>query len=916
MTGRESSRTGRRGQNHFLDYLDSLDWAVQETTHDDRGTDVTAWLDPSGRGQFAALCFQVKTSLKVELSTTREGQYGYTYRETGVEAKQHLKYWTGHSIPHIMVVQSLDDSVRLWQRLDRQHVVETPKGLKICLPANNVVGPAAPPEWLAIASRSASQRYESASRWEIGTGPEVAAVDELRFALLTPRLVAAHPNQSSSAFGSAQALADCALGGREWDRRAGPSNSVPTPQEASVHHEERWRLAGCVYAAMSLGDVSALRALAESASDATVRAAARAVLVSRLLEDARPSEVLVTAQDDSDFSPEDKHWLGTLRVAAHIALGDRGAARAAAAEALSRVPRLKADPTVRQLNASLLWAEFASAPDEMRSIAKVMTAADHSARWWRDEHRGAALEASTRQLFDAWSDTPTVRFGGEYHTHNELFAVSFQARLGGSIQEARTAQSVLARIDIMTFDRRAERVHDALDSLILSGDADSTRDALRRSLRTAPPRAFDGLLSTAVRACGDVDLVRAGVVAMKMLAPYLSSADQVQARIALVDLVVRADAFVGRRTLRSDTAATALSALSAVGLALDESEAEALFEWLLGRTPGDTWDEQAAAEAIGVFDTLALPRVGRQRERALRRLRVVSQDSSQYWAIVAALGKDTRAGRDRLQVGIDSANDKASSLAKYVNAYTADQQAERVAASLAALERERAANVPRGIVIGTKDDARNAMIFALALGDVDAITSVIAYLADSKIQPHKKRGATIVLANGLRSQSSLDVTTIEQAARTMCQQRDAAPRLSLDALGTDLGGAPERLMLEIDALDSDKANVCVARLLRGNTMEREDLCDALATRAGYDLTLAALASDPSFSVRARSASSMAYALCARGSDSDTLLGALAAAVSAGGPQVHRLIRAAVESIDSVHPDRLALKDDVLELLGP
>lgn len=912
--GEEARRRGNAGEALFKNYLGRQKWIANKASDDDRGTDLIVFLDATNRGQFATLGFQVKTPDRIEFKNTRDKRYGYTYRESKKEAAKHFPYWVNHDVPHLLIVQTEDESIRLWQYLDRRHVQKTSGGgLKVFIPATQIVGVKPPQEWLTLASRRATQRFEAITRWEAGQGGQIPPEDQVRFALLVPRLVAAHPNQGARGFTAAQAIADVAMDGDKWARVSGRSEDVPGLAQALDHPDEVWRLAGAFRKNREDGDESLLKPLADGAQSPTVRAGARALAAAVLLEDARPHEALERAVPDDDFSPEDKHWLAALRVSALRALGDREGLLAQVTEALAGTPLLASDPTVRQLNAALVWANFVNQPEEQRDFAAVANAADHAASWWRDGHFSRAFEASTRRLFRAWSNEQSLVFGGDYVGHNQLAAVSLQVRIGGVPAEARRAMSILGRVDAMTFEGDAAILGAALNTLVLSGDEKSLVGALRRCLRNAPVKALAGLVATAIRAAKDLDLVKSSLEALRLLGPYLADAEVGAVKETLIGAVLAADQPYREQAIGSATADLALRALKAIHGSLEIDEVQTIVTWIKARRPNDAFDDNALDSATRLLDERGCELPSTDRREILQLLEGADSASAQYWALVSALGKTTNEGNALLLKGLDEGVERAQQLARQVDAFRPEHQQAMLQDALDHLARERDAAPKPGVTMRARDHARLALQFARALHDVDAGRAVVEYLADPDIKPDYKRGAALILAGCLEEFPGIDPAAFEAAAVVMREQR-GTQQLPFAFPDADLGGAPESVLLRLPTVEPALADECVTTLLLGNDQGRRDLAVALAYKDGYDVPLAALTQDTAYAVKSAAAAAVAYALVTRRPNSPVLMQTLTHTLESSGPEVHRQVRRAVENATGDTPEGMARKLEVLGLV--
>jgi hypothetical protein len=232
-------QSGAAGETAVRGFFEDLGWGVIGTGDHDVGTDLYLQLrDEGGVELLLMLGVQVKTG-KTTLgeATTVDGESGWWFREPDHD---HLDYWSDHPVPHIIVLQDETKKRRYWAFLDRESIEITGKGIRVFVPASQPLDDAFRTTWGETADRARRRVEFEGSRWNYDVSP-LPTHDQARMALLTPRLVAPHPNKgSSTAMTWAQAAATVVdFSAARWEENADRHESVPGFDEALSHDDVR-----------------------------------------------------------------------------------------------------------------------------------------------------------------------------------------------------------------------------------------------------------------------------------------------------------------------------------------------------------------------------------------------------------------------------------------------------------------------------------------------------------------------------------------------------------------------------------------------------------------------------------------------------------------------------------------------------
>ncbi|SEJ14285.1 protein of unknown function [Azotobacter beijerinckii] len=112
--------------------LHELGWIFREQPIEDMGIDAHLERVVEGKPDGKLLALQIKTGI----SHFREKEDSYTYYGKIV----HLDYWTGHSLPVVLVAHLPEKKQTLWQIVNESTAERTSKGWKVEIPKFNVFG--------------------------------------------------------------------------------------------------------------------------------------------------------------------------------------------------------------------------------------------------------------------------------------------------------------------------------------------------------------------------------------------------------------------------------------------------------------------------------------------------------------------------------------------------------------------------------------------------------------------------------------------------------------------------------------------------------------------------------------------------------------------------------------------------------
>jgi Domain of unknown function (DUF4365) len=500
MRASKPEGTGTAGQSAVAGQFEQLGWGVSTNPDHDLGTDL--WLMARDARRFDLMLLvgaQVKTSERADSKSKyfknpvhdEAGELsGWWFYEANQE---HFKYWLEHSVPHIVVLHSLDDGLSYWAQVTDEAVEWTPKGAKVLVPRSQTVDVEHVDGLLAVATSQRAAPVWEGSAW---TGAEhVSPQDKLRYALVTPRLVAPHPNTSPVELTPSQAIA-MLVQGRTWDldRFEGQSRPRPIVEEASQSPDWEWRLFAALRSYLDNGELGAIDVALKSAAEPHQRAAVAVIAASSLLEDGKTDAalgLLDVALGRDEAEPVDHAWLQVQKGRCLRELGRMKEARELGIEAQHLRTTAQFDATAMAIAAAATELVFATSGWDAQDVRELITVADTAAAWWRSQVIAWGLDKHFEEGFKGWAGDSSFTFGGENTAWLNLRAASLMSGFAGDHRGWGHAISLLARLQLETTDCQGpiDLVAGSLTTLRLAGDESSVGLATQHAVTDGPAEA-------------------------------------------------------------------------------------------------------------------------------------------------------------------------------------------------------------------------------------------------------------------------------------------------------------------------------------------------------------------------------------------------------------------------------------------
>ena len=314
--------TGYAGESIAQTRFTKIGWAPPTKLIQDVGDDFITF----ARGQVVAgsegisarvydlsapVFLQIKASGNDYRAPSHEerGEPGWWYDESDIDDFDH---WLRFGLPYLLVLIDEDAEVAYWQEVTGQTIVSTGKGRKIFVPENQRVMPDSLDLLNHIAVAARSNPLEG-TLWE-GLLDSLQPSDHLRNALILPRVVAPHPNQSAKPITYEQAAA-LLMRNREAPRRLAEEGHCPAPPNLGHSPEVGWRFVGALWDVLNGQPPSLLASLGDRRRLAHERDAALVVQACWDYVNGSAADAVNRLKPSRNSKPADRAWILGQRAA-------------------------------------------------------------------------------------------------------------------------------------------------------------------------------------------------------------------------------------------------------------------------------------------------------------------------------------------------------------------------------------------------------------------------------------------------------------------------------------------------------------------------------------------------------------------------------------------------------------------------
>jgi hypothetical protein len=440
---------------------------------------------------------------------------GWTFRDS----REHFDYWLNHQVPHLVVLHDLESGISYWAQVTKAAVEYTKKRAKIFVPAENTVDAEHADGLLAVAASKAARVEWEGSAW---TGAaQLSPNDQLRHALLTPRLVAPHPNQRSGVKLSAAKAIALLVQGRapDLEHLSSQDTDIPDLQSLDANGPWGWRLASALRGFLIDGDPEVFEPVVSTAEEPHEQAAATIMYASALLEDARAHDahdVLASLLRGDKLDLVDHAWVQVQHARTLAELGRLEDARNQVLPLVGFSAKAPADVTAGAIAGAAANLVFAASDWGAQDIAATIAAADTTAAWWRQQVLAWGLAAQAQRTFRQWSRDARLEIIRDDSAWQHLRSVSLMAGFLGDQGAWRRSVAQLASYILADEDHGADPtlVEQALTTLRHAGDHKAVQLATRRIVLNGPATAakaaverIDPEASTRTTAHADLDML-------------------------------------------------------------------------------------------------------------------------------------------------------------------------------------------------------------------------------------------------------------------------------------------------------------------------------------------------------------------------------------------------------------------------
>lgn len=837
----KSVQQGDFGETAVELFFKQLGWGPLSTGSQDLGTDLYIQLrDKQLLDLRLMLGAQVKTGNSLFYRPAIvDGREGWWYSESD---NAHADYWSNHHVPHILILQSKDLSTRVWAALTERTIIDTGKGFKVFVPADQRLEPGNATKWIELAVAARESIALEGSRWSFSVGdlPEAAWA---RHALIAPRLIAPHPNKGISApINWAEAVAVCIEARpNRWHHFADRFEDVPTPDQAMDSESPGWRFAAAVYEWVTEGTPESLRQLDLTPAGRSLRVARAVCLSIAEFDDLQfnAARGALEAESLEDELSVDQAWLSTHQARILAETGNIPAALDILERTNTLIASVATDVTVSALRSAALWSLFELTNRFDADLSKVAPAMDTATAWWRNQATASGLEDAAERIFNLWGRDKSIRFGGANIAHNELFSASLTARLAGDHGSWRSTLGLMAIVDLSTHGANGPSVADSLDSLRRAGGEDQLRLALAK-IRDDGPLADLSHLMTSIRPETITRTTwRADLAALTLAGSYCPP-ERAKTLISFLLSGLRTQDLWAERFGEPTPSHRMLEALTGLLGHFDDEHAKEVIEFALSlREDASQLLDRGLSSLLAELDEDVL--AGREPDFAAK-----ANDATLPGWLRNIFAARAPMARDVLHESLVKGDVRALPALGTLAELTTEEAVALTRTCAGAFEGYRRSH--NGFAIHQMDMAQLCTGLAILLPESGAWGTIVAFLCDTDAYPAPKRAACKILAENPGKIPGEHREHLAASLRMLIA--DKRPDPTTPHL-TEIGGAFHELLLELLPQQHADRSVLEGALLSGGEKTRCDAVDYYSRRHGSESILLALAHDANHQVSSR-----------------------------------------------------------------
>lgn len=829
-------------------FFKDLGWGPLSTGDQDLGTDLFVQIRDAALSDLTLMIgVQIKTGnswfgTPGELS----GQHGWWYAESD---QRHANYWTNHPVPHMIVLQNEDRSVRVWNFINRETIQNTGRGFKVFVPSDQVLAASQADYWVNAAIKALKQLSLEGSRWDFAIG-DVADVERARYALLAPRLVEPHPNKGFAApISWPEAIALCVQADADrWEHFAQSHETVPSLSEAHASDEWGWRFAAAIHSWIYAAAVEPLELLSTAGINSQNRTARDVALSLALVDQGRREDaqaVLARNAIENEYSAE-QGWLSLHRARIFIEAGQLDEGRRLLEQATVQLAPVPRDVTVSALRAAAAWGLFEITDFGLQDVSAVVPAMDTVASWWRTQTVASALESAVTRSFQSWAGDTSINLGPDT-PHNLLFSAALVARLAGSHGQWRANMALLAAVDLSTERPHKADFDEPLDELRRAGDDKNLALAIQRIRRIGPLRALQTLIKEVNSETVTRTTSRSDLVTIRYAGALAAAEDAERLLDFLLDSLESPEDYIARYSPSYDVLTALAEALTGIISFADDVQQGRLIDIIL-QLP-DTPNQLLALSLHRLSTGLSKQAIEESQAAILHR--AASSDMAPWfrWCLLAMIGPDDAGVRETIRQGLLAGSLDSLDALGTIDRLNEDEARQILNACRIAIEGYRQEGLTGGLSIGGPDLAMLFAKIAVYLPGIADWEHLIEFLADTNVVAERKRDTCKFLSAvspKLEAKVRTELQRVTGVLRT-------APKKPLDVFAglEPIGGAFDELFLSLAGEDHPSHDEILTVMLTGDESDRYDAADYLSSKAGSERVLAVLTADDNYRVSRR-----------------------------------------------------------------
>ena len=486
---------GTSGESYVTAKLEELGCGVVRDSDHDLGTDlIVSMRDEQRYDTGGYIGVQVKNWPRLmDNLSINNGDEGWWFSDSA----KHFNHWLNSSFPHLLVLFDAGSKNSYWVHITEDVVQSTGKRRKIFIPRKNLLDEGSMATLREISLSKLPEPSWEGSVWQGASGLSDEVV--LRCALITPRLIAPHPNRTVSDISPVEAIALLSLMRlRDVTKRYREVQELLDPGKSAKHDDPLWRLYSALFEWVFNGRVDTILNFPSTDMEADIAAAIEAIKATVLFEKHLPQRACKELEDAlarDDYNPADRAWLRLHLARNLMEIGDFDQAQHLALKVPLIGKMEYKDPTARyltgvamdfvfQLHGRVQRIDFEAAEQNLIGAIK---ASDTAASWWRTQILVSGLSGFVEKTYSQWGNNNAD--GAIKKRYDDavlrLRSASLIAGFAADTNNWRYAVVLLARYFLVFSTDTNELVY-ALNLLRIAGAKDELKLAALHFLRFGP----------------------------------------------------------------------------------------------------------------------------------------------------------------------------------------------------------------------------------------------------------------------------------------------------------------------------------------------------------------------------------------------------------------------------------------------